>query len=244
MVTRHNDELVLIHEDVLCGNGRVQTARRLLPGADDNLDTPWPDYLCLLMKDETLPPVMLIEDPRLITALYMTLSTKSSSAENIALEEMDRLKMVPGANPFNVWGMQREAHALEKMLRVTSAKGLVLNTGGFYRSPECNERGEVEDIPKELSLSIYPKVAKGAIRWRRWDLFPGAKIPVAGSFRDVDPRFQEKFAPESIGNQSCYRDLAIHRIEERLIFLTRLGIDSYFTNPLHRVMLKLHGETW
>ncbi len=242
MVTRFGDELMLIHEDVLCGNGRVQTARHLLPGADDDLDTPWPDYLVLLMKDETLPPVMLIEDPRLTTAMYMTLATRSSSAENIPLEEMDKLKMIPGANPFNVWGMQTEAQALEHMLQVTGAKGLVLNTAGFYKGQQCNDRGDVEDIPKQLSLAIYPRIAKGRVRWHRWEQFPGTKIPSPKSFADIDPDFEAKYDPRRVCDPESYRRLAISRLEERLIFLTQLGIDSHFTNPLHKVMLRLHGE--
>lgn len=242
MVTRFDDQLILIHEDVLCANGRVETARHLLPGADDCLDTPWPDYLCLLMKDETLPPVTLIDDPRLTTAMYMTLATKSSTAENIPLQEMNRLKMVPGANPFAVWEMNTEAHALEKMLTVTGARGLVLNTGGFYKDPASNDRGVYEDIPKELSLAIYPRLAKGQIRWEDWELFPGCKLPAPGSFDDIDPRFQEKYNPASLAAQEEYRKLLNDRIQQRLIFLAQLGIDAYFTNPLHRVLLTIHGD--
>jgi ATP-dependent phosphoenolpyruvate carboxykinase len=242
MVTRYKDELMLIHQDVLCGNGRVQTARHMLPGADDNLDAPWPDYLVLLMKDETLPPLMLIEDPRLTTAMYMTLATKSGTAENIPLEEMNKLKMIPGANPFNVWGMQTEAHALEHMLQVTGAKGLVLNTAGFYKDKQHNDRGEIEDIPKQLSLAIFPRIAKGLIRWHRWEQFPGTKIPSPRSFADIVPDFEAKYDPRHVRDPEDYRKLAIGRLEERLIFLTQLGIDSHFTNPLHKVMLRLHGE--
>ncbi len=238
MVTRLDGELVLIHEDVLCANGRVETARHLLPGADDCLDTPWPDYLCLLMKDETLPPVMLIEDPRLTTAMYMTLATKSGTAENIPLEEMNKLKMIPGANPFNVWGNRKEALALEKMLKVTGAKGLVLNTAGFYK----NKAGDLQDIPKEISLAIYPKIAKGLVEWQDWDLFPGTQIPSPGSFTDIDPKFESRFDPAKVRHKTHYRKLAIQRIQERLLFLAQLGIDAYFTNPLHKVMLRLHGE--
>ena len=238
MVTRLDGELVLIHEDVLCANGRVQTARHLLPGADDCMDTRWPDYLCLLMKDETLPPVMLIEDPRLTTAMYMTLATKSGTAENIPLEEMGKLKMIPGANPFNVWGNRKEAQALEKMLKVTGAKGLVLNTAGFYK----NNTGAVEDIPKEISLSLYPKIAKGQIEWRDWDLFPGTRIPVPSCLEDIDPGFGARFDPAKVRQKTQYRTLAIQRIQERLLFLAQLGIDAYFTNPLHKVMLRLHAE--
>ena len=242
MVTRLDDQLMLVHEDVLCANGRVQTARHQLPGADDCLDTPWPDYLCLLMKDETLPPVMLIEDPRLTTAMYMTLATKSSTAENIPLEEMNRLKMIPGANPFNVWGNLKEAHALERMLLVTGARGLVLNTGGFYKDAASNRAGKVSNIPKQISLAIYPKIAKGKMKWVDWDLFPGTKIPAPGTFDDIDVDFERKYNPASVADQDDYRALAKRRVQERLLFMTNLGIDAYFTNPLHRVMLKLHGE--
>ena len=35
-----------------------------------------------------------------------------------------------------------------------------------------------------------------------------------------------------------------HEFLQRMLgyFLAQLGIDAYFTNPLHKVMLRLHGE--
>lgn len=231
--------LFLIHQDVLSGNGRVQTARHLLPGAGDDINTPWPDYISLLMKDETLPPLMRVQDPALMVSMFMSLATKSSTAENIPVEQMNKLKMVPGANPFNTWGMQQEAEALERTLQIVRCHGLVMNTGGFFINRHNNERSITRKVTKELSLSIYPKLAQHSIKWVPWSHFPGMEIPHPDSFADVYPFYERDFSPYGVEDVDTYLELLRQRLLQRQNFLLNLGIDRRFILPIRKAIIQI-----
>ena len=56
------------------------------------------------MKDDALPPLVKITDPRLASILGCTLMTKRSNAENTgAGANLDALVIEPYANPFRVY---------------------------------------------------------------------------------------------------------------------------------------------
>ncbi|TNE50045.1 MAG: phosphoenolpyruvate carboxykinase (ATP) [Deltaproteobacteria bacterium] len=240
MVARDQDyRLFLIHQDIFSGNGRVQTARHMLPGADDNINVPWPDYISLLMKDETMPPLMRIRDPQLMVSMFMSLATKSTTAENIPVEEMNKLKMVPGANPFNTWGLQQEAEALERTFQLVGCCGLVMNTGGFFINPKLNAKDQTRDIPKELSLGIYPRLARNQIEWEPWTQFPGTEIPTASSLADVYPEYEEHFSPYRVADQNYYYELFRTRMLQRQNFLLKLRIDRRFILPIRRAIIEI-----
>lgn len=231
--------LFAVHQDTLNGNGRVQTARHMLPGADEELDTPWPDYVSLLMKDETLPPVMLLEEPTLLVSMYMCLATRSTTAENIPVHEMGKLKMVPGANPFSTWGMQREAECLEDMVERTGARGIVLNTGGFFIDAAHQKRQSTRKVPKEFSLSVYPMLAHGKIKWVSWDRFPGVKIPAPNTFEEIYPGFEEAFNPMNVKEPDNYYELLRERLLQRQNFLLKLRIDRRFVLPIRKAIIEI-----
>ena len=230
----------IIHQDVLNGNGRVQTARHMLDGADHNLDTPHPDFIALLMKDETLPPLVRINDPHLLISMYMCLASRSTSAENIPVDQMGRLRMIPGANPFNTWGLQQEAESLEEMFKCIGCEGIILNTGGFYIDKEHNDQGIVSDIPKELSLSIYPMLAHKKIEWVQWPYLPGAEIPAPGVFEALYPGYEKIFNPMNIEDSLNYCELLRMRVLERLRFLVmNTKIDRRYVLPLRKAIYQL-----
>lgn len=243
MVTRDDrGHCFIIHEDVLNGNGRVQTARHMLEGADLDLDTPAPNYLCLLMKDETLPPLMRLHDPQLMVSMYMCLASRSTSAENIPIDQMGKLRMIPGANPFNTWGMQHEAESLEKLFNAVGCEGLILNTGGFFIDAEHNERGETRKVPKELSLSIYPLIARNQIKWVDWEQLPGTQIPAPGSFDMIEPDYDALFNPTKLEDGHRYCELLRERLFERLRFLMQIKIDRRYALPLRKAIYQLDAH--
>ncbi len=243
MVARdENYKLFLIHQDVLNGNGRVQTARCLLPGADADINVPWPQYISLLMKDETLPPLLRISDPQLMVSMYMSLATKSTTAENIPVDEMNKLKMVPGANPFNTWGLQQEAEWLERTLQRVKCCGLIMNTGGYYINKEMNDNDITCKVPKEFSLSVYPKLARQEIDWVPWIHFPGIEIPTPESFLDVYPKYADDFNPYNVKDPEHYFDLLRKRLLERQTFLLDLKIDRRFLLPIRKAILQIDEQ--
>lgn len=231
--------LLALHQDILNGNGRVQTARHMLPGADQNLDTPWPDYISLLMKDETLPPLLMIEEPTLLVSMYMCLATRSTTAENIPISEMNKLKMVPGANPFNTWGLQQEAECLEEIVGRIKCKGLILNTGGYFIDAENMDAGHTQKVTKELSLSIYPMLARGLVKWVKWEHFPGVPIPAPGTFDHVYPNFEKEFNPLRMKDSETYYELLRQRLIERQNFLLGLRIDRRFVLPIRKAIIEI-----
>jgi ATP-dependent phosphoenolpyruvate carboxykinase len=244
MVVRDRDrQRILVHEDTLNGNGRVQTARHMLEGAElETLDTPWPNYISLLMKDETLPPLCCIENPQLIVSMYMCLASRSTTAENIPVDQMNRLKMVPGANPFNTWGLQQEASSLERLLERVNSRGLILNTGGFFINAAHNEQNQTRKVPKELSLSIYPMLARKQIKWVEWKHFPGLKVPAPGTFKNIYPTYDQEFSPDFVSDRRIYFELLRERLQERREFLMALGIDQRYVLPIRKAILQLDME--
>ncbi|MEM1007786.1 MAG: phosphoenolpyruvate carboxykinase (ATP), partial [Myxococcota bacterium] len=229
----------ILHQDVFSGNGRVQTARHLLYGADQNLDTPHPNFICLLMKDETLPPVARILDPQLMVSMYMCISSRSTSAENIPVEQMGKLKMIPGANPFNTWGMEKEAEAMEKLMQTIGCEGIIMNTGSFFIDAEQHQNNTHRKITKDISLSIYPKLAKQEIKWVPWKHFPGVHIPQRGCFDHVHPEFDQHFHPEHLQDEVEYCELLRSRLIDRVNFLLEIKIDRRFVLPIRKAIFQL-----
>ncbi|MBI5178849.1 MAG: phosphoenolpyruvate carboxykinase (ATP) [Nitrospinae bacterium] len=220
--------------DVYAKNGRCITNRQHLPGAAPvRLDTPAPHYICTLQKDNTWGPIALIEDPLLQAALYITLSTKSTAAENISLAELGKLKISPGANPFGIWPHSQESDMFLRIVNRHKVKGLLLNTGGFFISEEAEKAGNETKIPKELSIILYPLVASGRIKWVEWDMVPGAKVPAPGSMEEFFPGYDKKFsvAPE---HREAYKTLFHHRMKNRITWMEKNHIDAAMIEALKR----------
>lgn len=227
---------MLIHEDVRNPNGRVESYRLGFEGTDVVCDTPWPDYMVLIMRDEILPPVTLIKDKELLISMYLSLATRTSAAENVPLEEIGKLRFVPGANPFNLWGIKKEIEMLEAVFSKIKFKALVLNTGGFFKDWDSHLKGDYLKISKELSLSIFPKIAKGEIKWREWSATPGMFYPDKSSFKDVVDDYDKLFVPQKIKDQVGYSRLRKERIEQRLEHLKSIGVPYKYLAPLNRIL--------
>ncbi len=236
ITTDENGKKIILHEDIRNGNGRVESMRRALEGAVEDVNLPWPDYIALIMKDEVLPPVTMVKDPDLFASLYMSLCTKTTNAENVSIEDIGKLKMIPGANPFVIYDMNTEARAVERMMTATGAVGIVLNTGGFYINPEKNAKEITTKVTKDLTLSIYPKIAKGQIEWEKWADFPGMYIPKKGTFGE---EFDKLFTPAKVADRVSYKALLMERIKQRLEFLRGLKLEDKYMGPLMNVIVNL-----
>lgn len=79
MTTNEMQEKIIITQDIRNGNGRTVKSRFVTPNRVDHLAEPI-DAVFWIMKDDSLPPVLRIDDPTLATAFGATLATKRSSA--------------------------------------------------------------------------------------------------------------------------------------------------------------------
>ncbi|GMT42068.1 MAG: phosphoenolpyruvate carboxykinase [bacterium] len=221
--------------DAYTKNGRCISARHFLPGAKTSrLDTPAPNHICTIQKDNTWGPVTMIEDPMLQAALYITLSTKSTAAENISLSELGKLKISPGANPFGIWSRNDECEIFYKMVLKHKVVGFLLNTGGFFISGEDEKQGREMDIPKDLSIILYPLIAADKIKWVDWDFVLGAKVPAPGAMEEFFPGYDKKFTV-SEENLSAYPQLFQARTKSRIDWMEKNGIDAKFIDVLKKI---------
>jgi len=220
--------------DAFTKNGRCVSARHFLPGANpEMLDTPAPNYITTIQKDNILGPLTLVEDPLLQAALYITLSTKSTAAENISLSEIGKLKISPGANPFGIWSRNDECEMFLKTVKYHKVVGLLLNTGGLFISEADEKAGKERDIPKELSIIIYPLVAAGKIEWVDWDMMPGTKIPAVGSMEKYFKGYDKQYTIDP-KEKDFYNALAKERLKSRIEWMKENGIDSKFIEVLQK----------
>ena len=83
------------------------------------------------MKDDSLPPVLRIDDPTLATAFGATLATKRSSAENVTNGDTNQLIIEPFANPFRAYPFRRRLSGISNAFESGRTKCYVLNTGNY-----------------------------------------------------------------------------------------------------------------
>lgn len=122
---------VLLTEDLRNGNGRTVKSRYSTPNRVDRFDEPI-DAVYWIMKDESLPPVIKVEDPILAASFGATLATKRSSAERLKEGvDMDKLVIVPYANPFRVYPLAEDYEQFKQLFEERETECYILNTGFF-----------------------------------------------------------------------------------------------------------------
>lgn len=124
-------EKVLVTEDIRNGNGRTVKSRFFAPNRVDHLQEKI-DAVYWIMKDDTLPPLVRVDDPALASIFGLTLATKRSSAENIVGKvDMDALVIEPFANPFRAYALGEDYRDFKNLFEEMQADCYILNTG-FY----------------------------------------------------------------------------------------------------------------
>lgn len=124
----HNNQKVLVTEDIRNGNGRTVKSRYLTENRVDFLPEKI-DAIFWIMKDDSLPPLVKISDPDLATLFGVTLATKRSTAENVS-GNLDQLVMEPFANPFRSYPLGEDYSAFKDLFNQGVAC-YILNTGFF-----------------------------------------------------------------------------------------------------------------
>ena len=120
--------------------------------------------------------------------------------------------------------MQLEADTVSKMIRTTGCKGLVFNTSEFY----VDEKKRTK-IPKELTLSLYPRIARDEIQWREYRA--GLFLPV------LDEDYESKFDPEKVSNKEGYKKLYNDRMDQRIAYLRKLDLSGEYVAALEKLKL-------
>lgn len=132
---------VLVTQDIRNGNGRTVKSRYSTPNRVDRIDDPI-NAIYWIMKDDSLPPLLKINDATLASAFGLTLATKRTSAE-IGVFDPTALVIEPYANPFRVYDLNDDY----KRFKALFDKGVdcfILNTGAYIN----------QDIPKETTLQL------------------------------------------------------------------------------------------
>ena len=127
----NSNNKVLLTEDVRNGNGRTVKSRYATPNRVDRFEEPI-NAIYWIMKDDSLPPVIKVNDPVLAASFGATLATKRSSAERLKEGvDMNKLVIVPYANPFRVYPLAEDYEQFKYLFEVNKIDCYIINTGFF-----------------------------------------------------------------------------------------------------------------
>lgn len=167
---------VLVTEDIRNGNGRSIKSRYATPNRVDHIDEKV-DGLFWIMKDDSLPPVVKIENPSLGAVFGVTLATKRSTAENVIGEATDQLVIEPFANPFRCYPLQEDYQDFKELFEKQKTDCYILNTGFF-------NGGKV--TPDE-TLSSIESIVDGSAEFKQFGPLNGISyLPVENHIPDFD----------------------------------------------------------
>ncbi len=216
-VFMRDGKLTPVGQDLKNPNSRAMLSRDLLQYYSDS--TGFPDAVCWLMKDSTLPPIVRFDDISLGIAMGATLMTKRTAAENVPVEEMKKLVFEPFANPFRVYELWRDCEAF-KMLAQEGAAVYAFNSGGFWGGGfDDIGRESLVPIPLTVSHRLHTAVLMDEIEWTPWDLLPGASIPSSQSIDAIIPEYSKKYDPQFVTNYESYIHTMNDRFEQRRLYL-------------------------
>ena len=193
----------LVTEDIRNGNGRTIKSRFSTPNRVDKIEEPI-KAIYWIMKDDSLPPLVKVEDPVLAATMGCTLMTKRSAAENTK-ENYQTLVIEPYANPFRVYPLVEDYQNFETLFQ-SGVDCYILNTG-FYMG---------KGIPKEVTLDIIEQIVDGRANFK-----PFANTPHL-SYVDL-PDY-----PLADLNAS-YKQLLRERMQLRLNFLLSFNQNNLAT---------------
>ena len=145
-----DDNIVLVTEDIRNGNGRTVKSRYATPNRVDKFHSSI-EAVYWIMKDESLPPLIKIEDAVLAATFGATLATKRSTAETVKKgETRDKLVIEPYANPFRVYPLIEDYEDFKELLSRDSIDCYIINTGAFLD----------KDITKEVTLGVIESIVE------------------------------------------------------------------------------------
>ncbi|MFC1523435.1 phosphoenolpyruvate carboxykinase (ATP) [Thermodesulfobacteriota bacterium] len=211
--------------DRLVANGRVIQARpeNAVKGYDRV------DIVSLVMKDDTLPPISLINNSALFVAFGASLMTKRTLAEALkSYEDQFKLVIEPFAQPFRSWRLNTECRMFQLFLELFKPVTVILNTGDYMGT----------DIPLELSRDeILPALTADKLVFKSWRIVPHKMVSLVK--QGTLPGYDSKFRPKT--SDSPYVTRFVSRMQKRIDFLTEIRernqIHADFVDPLIQVRI-------
>ena len=183
----------LVTEDIRNGNGRTVKSRFATPNRVDRIDEPI-QAIFWIMKDDSLPPLVKINNPLMASTMGCTLMTKRSNAENVTGKHND-LVIEPYANPFRVYPLVEDYRKFRSLFE-SGVDCYIINTG-FYMG---------KGISKETSLSIIEKIVDEEAIFKPFGSLEGFEYMECEGY--PIPKFD-----------ACYKQLLRERMQVRLNFL-------------------------
>lgn len=188
------------------------------------------DIVSLVMKDDTLPPISLINNPALFVAFGASLMTKRTLAEALKrVEDQYTLVIEPFAQPFRSWRLNTECRMFQLFLELFNPLTVVMNTGDFMGT----------DITLELSRDvILPNLTADQLEFKSWRIIPGKMVSLIkkGALKGYG-----RFSPKK--NDKDYVERFVGRMQNRIDYLTKIReenlIHADFVDPLVRVRIAL-----
>lgn len=101
------------------------------------------------MKDDSLPPVVKLDNPTLAATFGVTLATKRSTAENVVNADRNSLVIEPFANPFRAYPLAEDYRDFKELFEKRNVSGYIVNTASYNGI----------DIDKEITLQILEDIA-------------------------------------------------------------------------------------
>lgn len=187
---------VLLTEDLRNGNGRTVKSRYSTSNRVDKLEEPI-DAIYWIMKDDSLPPIVKVEDPILASTFGATLATKRTSAERVQKGvDLNKLVIEPYANPFRVYPLEDDYNRFKQLLEDRGIDCYIINTGSFLD----------KKISKETTLEIIESIVEGTAEFKPFGPFEHLSyLPVEGYQPDLE--------------DSSYIDLVKERLNMRVEFI-------------------------
>ena len=191
-----DDEKVLILQDMRNGNGRTVKSRYVTPNRVDHLKENI-DAIYWIMKDDTLPPVVKIDDPVLAAVFGLTLATKRSTAENIVGNfNREQLVIEPYANPFRAYALGEDYEDFRNLFAAGKTACYILNTGFF---------GDTKVTP-QITLGSIDHIINNRVKFLPYGDVKGM------SYLDI-PGYKVDLSDK------VYKDKVRERMESRLAFI-------------------------
>ena len=174
-----NGDKVLLTEDLRNGNGRTIKSRYSTSNRVDKFDEPI-DAIYWIMKDESLPPVIKINDPILAATFGATLATKRSTAERLKKGiDVNKLVIEPYANPFRIYPLEEDYHHFKALFSDQNIDCYILNTGYF---------GD-KKVTAAITLSSIESIVEGTAEYKPFGTLNDLSYLVVDGY---EPKFDDQ----------------------------------------------------
>jgi len=205
-----NNRKVLVNEDIRNGNGRCIKSRYVTSNRIDYLDQGL-DGIYWIMKDDSLPPIIKIDDPILAAIFGLTLATKRSTAENLVGDvDRDALVIEPYANPFRTYPLNEDYQDFKSLFEGKDTSCYILNTGFFNENK----------VQPKHTLGCIESIVDNTAQWLDFSPIKGLQYQAIDG---LSPDFNDK----------AYIEKLIFRMENRLDFIQakRTDLEGYNALP-------------